>query len=49
MYYLQGGRTFPEAVVVASERLDADKRWREVPDRHPLHVDGESGATLRPL
>jgi glutamine amidotransferase len=49
LYFLQNGRAFPQAVVVASERLDGDERWREVPDRHLLHVDHESGVTLRPL
>ncbi len=49
LYFLRGGRAFPEATVVASERLDGDERWCEVPDRHLLHVDHESGATLRPL
>jgi predicted glutamine amidotransferase len=48
LYYVEDGRAFPGAVVVASERLDADVGWREVPDRHLLVVEG--GVTsLRPL
>jgi gamma-glutamyl hercynylcysteine S-oxide hydrolase len=49
LYYVEDGRAFPEAVVVASERLDGDAGWREVPDRHMLLVDSKSGALLRPL
>jgi glutamine amidotransferase len=45
----QSGRAFSEAVVVASERLDGDAGWREVPDRHMLLVNSNSGAVLRPL
>ena len=46
---LEDGGAFPDAVVVASERLDGDAGWREVPDRHLLTVDPRRGATLRPL
>ncbi len=46
LYYVENGMAFPGAVVVASERLDGDPRWREVPDRHLLTVDGD-GASLR--
>jgi glutamine amidotransferase len=49
LYFVEDGRVFPGAVVVASERLDRDPAWREVPDRHLLFVDRESGAGLRPL
>jgi glutamine amidotransferase len=49
LYYVEDGEAFPGAVVVASERLDGDAGWREVPDRHMLLVDRESGAVLRPL
>lgn len=49
LYLLEGGEAFPEAVVVASERLDGDGGWRGVPDRHLLAVDAEGGITLRPL
>ena len=49
LYVLEDGDRFPGGVVVASERLDTDAGWREVPDRHLLAVDGERGATLRRL
>ena len=49
LYVLEGADTFPGAVVVASERLDEDSRWRKVPDRHLLSVRRGSGATLSPL
>jgi predicted glutamine amidotransferase len=48
LYFVEEVRAFPEAIVVASERLDGDWGWREVPDRHLLTV-GEGGASLRPL
>jgi glutamine amidotransferase len=49
LYVLKDAETFPGAVVVASERLDRDPGWREVPDRYLLSVRPESGATLSPL
>lgn len=49
LYYVEDGRAFPEAVVVASERLNGDAEWQEVPDRHMLVVYRKSGAVLRPL
>jgi glutamine amidotransferase len=49
LYLLEDGEDFPGGVVVASERLDGDAGWREVPDRHLLTVGGERGAALRPL
>jgi gamma-glutamyl hercynylcysteine S-oxide hydrolase len=48
LYFAESPGAFPSGVVVASERLDGDAGWREVPDRHLLAVD-ESGASLRPL
>ncbi len=48
LYLIEDGKAFPGAVVVASERLDGDTRWREVPDRHLLIVDGD-GASLHTL
>jgi glutamine amidotransferase len=48
LYFVEDGEAFPGAVVVASERLDGDPRWREVPDQHLLTVDGDS-ASLRSL
>jgi predicted glutamine amidotransferase len=49
LYFLEDADAFPGAVVVASERLDEDARWRKVPDRHLLSVRRDSGATLSPL
>lgn len=49
LYFLEDGRAFPGAVVVASERLNGDEGWREVPDRQLLTIDRKSDATLRPL
>lgn len=49
LYFIEDGEAFPGAVVVASERLDEDAGWREVPDRHLLTVNHEGGATLRSL
>jgi len=48
LYCLEDAASFPRAFVVASERLDGDPAWREVPDRHLLAVD-EGGASLCPL
>jgi glutamine amidotransferase len=48
LYLNEDGEAFPDAAVVASERLDDDPGWRKVPDRHLLVV--EEGVTLvRPL
>jgi predicted glutamine amidotransferase len=49
LYVLEDAGTFPEAVVVASERLDGNAAWREVPDRHLISVRRGSGARLSPL
>jgi gamma-glutamyl hercynylcysteine S-oxide hydrolase len=49
LYVLEDAGMFPGAVVVASERLDKDPAWRQVPDRHLLSVRRGSGATLGPL
>ncbi|HKH12453.1 MAG TPA: ergothioneine biosynthesis protein EgtC [Rubrobacter sp.] len=49
LYLLEDGDRYPGGVIVASERLDGDAGWREVPDRHMLTVDGEHGAAMRPL
>ena len=48
LYVLENGRSFPGAVVVASERFDGDPAWRPVPDRHLLVAD-PSGVALQPL
>jgi len=49
LYFVEDGEAFPGAVVAASERLDGNAGWMEVPDRRLLVVDHESGASLRPL
>ncbi|ABG03656.1 conserved hypothetical protein [Rubrobacter xylanophilus DSM 9941] len=49
LYFLEGGRAFRGGVVVASEPLDADPGWREVPDRHLLSAGRPGGVALRPL
>jgi gamma-glutamyl hercynylcysteine S-oxide hydrolase len=49
LYVLEDAGAFPGAIVVASERLDQDSGWREVPDRHLLSVRRESGARPSPL
>ena len=48
LYFIEDEEAFPDAVVVASERLDGDAGWREVPDRHLLAVERD-GASLRLL
>ena len=48
LYRLEDGRSFPDAVVVASERLDDDPAWRAVPDRNLL-VATPGDVTLQPL
>lgn len=49
LYVLEDGVGFPGGVVVASERLDGDTAWREVPDHSLLTVDREHGTRVRPL
>ena len=48
LYFVESGEAFPDAVVVASERLDSDDGWQKLPDRHLLTVSPE-GVTTRPL
>src|SRR5215210_2298320 len=48
LYFVEDGRSFPNAVVIASERLDGDADWQQVPDRHLLVAD-HKGITVRPL
>lgn len=48
LYFVEDGGAFPDAVVVASERLDGDTGWRQVPDRHLLAA-GSGGVATRPL
>jgi gamma-glutamyl hercynylcysteine S-oxide hydrolase len=49
LYVLEDANSFPDAVVVASERPNKDPAWREVPDRHLLSVRRDSGAMLLTL
>ncbi len=46
LYFAESGETSPNAVVVASERLDGDESWRQVPDRHLLVADRKGVRTL---
>ena len=48
LYFVESGEAFPDAVVVASERLDSDEESQKVPDRHLL-VASIEGVTTRPL
>jgi gamma-glutamyl hercynylcysteine S-oxide hydrolase len=48
LYFVESGEAFPDAVVIASERLNRDNGWRQVPDRHLL-VASIEGVTTRPL
>jgi glutamine amidotransferase len=48
LYLLEDGRSFPGAVVFASERLDGDPGWRAVPDRSLLSAD-LTGVSVSPL
>jgi glutamine amidotransferase len=48
LYFLADGRAFPGAVLVASERLDEDAEWQQVPDRHLL-ISEKEDLSLRPL
>lgn len=46
LYFAESTETSPNAVVVASERLDGDESWRQVPDRHLLVADRKGARTL---
>ncbi len=48
LYILEGARSYPGAVVIASERFDDDPAWRPVPDGHLLVAD-PGGTSLQPL
>jgi len=48
LYFVEDGEAFPNAVVVASERLDGDAGWQQAPDRHLL-VAGSGGVATHPL
>jgi glutamine amidotransferase len=49
LYFVEDGEAFPNAVIVASERLDGDANWQQVPDRHLLLVASTKGVATRPL
>jgi gamma-glutamyl hercynylcysteine S-oxide hydrolase len=48
LYFVEDGKAFSDAVVVASERLDGNAGWQPVPDWHLL-VAGSEGVATRPL
>src|SRR5919112_3484108 len=48
LYFVQDGEAFPNGIVVASERLDGNNGWQQVPDRHLLVADS-GGVATRPL
>jgi glutamine amidotransferase len=48
LYFAENGEAFPKAVIVASERLDGDAGWQQVPDRHLLVADS-GGVAMRAL
>ena len=48
LYFVALDEAFPDAIVVASERLDGDPGWQQVPDRHLL-VAGPEGVATHPL
>lgn len=49
LYFIEDGRSFPGATVVASERLGGDRGWQAVPEQHVLSVNKERDAKLLPL
>ena len=48
LYYLESGEALPNSVAVASERLDKDAGWRQVPDQSLLAANYR-GVTVHPL
>lgn len=48
LYLMEIGGASPNAVLIASERLDGDPGWRPVPDRSVLAI-GPKGATVNSL
>ncbi len=48
LFTLAGGAALPGALLVASEPLDDDLGWTEVPDRHLVELTG-AGVRARPL
>ena len=48
LYLLEDGGSFPDALVVASERLNGDPKWRGVPDRHML-IANRRGVSVESL
>ena len=49
LYYLQDGEAFPDAVVVASERLDDDPNWKPVPHNHLFSINTQRDVRLDPV
>lgn len=49
LYFVEESEAFPEAVVVASEKLDGEAGWREVPSRSLLCVDGERNVKVEEM
>ncbi len=49
LYFIEDGEAFPNAVVVASEKLDGDGGWREVPSGSLLRVGGKLGVGVEKI
>ena len=49
LYLIEDGGTSPDAVIIASERLDGDPGWRPVPDRSVLAVGPGGVVTMSSL
>lgn len=49
LYLIEDGDALPGAVVVASERLDGDARWREVPSRSLVQVGPGRGVSVEKI
>lgn len=49
LYFIQDGRAYPGSTVVASERLDGERGWQQIPEQNLLSVDNESGVKLHQL
>ncbi|HFD81488.1 MAG TPA: ergothioneine biosynthesis protein EgtC [Gammaproteobacteria bacterium] len=49
LYYTSDDETFPDAQLLASERLTTSAFWQAVPEHHILILDRESPPELRPL
>jgi len=49
LYYLQNGEVFPDALVIASERLNDESRWERVPHNSIIRVDARNRINIQPL